>query len=114
MARLSEYEAKWVLAQVDDYIGTAYQPMTENMRTFMRRALEGFVPGKPLDTLKLELEAELNAPQGGVLLRMMNEAALYPPLTEAQIASIKRGLADAEAGRTFSHEEVMRRFGIKR
>jgi hypothetical protein len=112
IARLGDYEAKWVLAQVDDYLGTAYPPLTEETRAFMRRALASFVPGRPLNTRELEQEFGLSKEQRGMLVYLLDEAVRYPPLTEAQIAAIKRGLADIEAGRTFSHEEVMRHFGI--
>jgi len=35
-----------------------------------------------------------------------------PPLTPAQIASIERGLAQADAGRLIPHEEIMLEFGL--
>ncbi len=34
------------------------------------------------------------------------------PLSEEQIASVERGLADEKAGRVVSHEELRRRFGL--
>ena len=35
-----------------------------------------------------------------------NEAQLGSPLSAEQVASIRRGLEDVAAGRTFSHDEV--------
>lgn len=36
------------------------------------------------------------------------------PLTPEEIAHLREGVADLDAGRTTPHEEVLRRFGIAR
>ncbi len=55
-----------------------------------------------------QLIDEMHDDQAAVLLMDLER----PPLSEADHEAIARGLADSEAGRTFSEQEVMAEFGI--
>jgi predicted transcriptional regulator len=66
-------------------------------------------------TIKVEIDKEQDLP---ALKAVLNKMGLkfhieedddddWGDLSEAEIESIKAGLADSEAGRTYSHEDVM-------
>jgi predicted transcriptional regulator len=63
----------------------------------------------------LERVAELSEDEAAWLLAQLDDPgdlSSDAPLTDAQRASIRRGLADSAAGRVYDVEEVEREFGI--
>ncbi len=58
---------------------------------------------------------ELSDDEALALLHRLEDEAqeLLPPLTDEQLASVQRGLAQSERGEGIPHEEVLRRLGIR-
>lgn len=49
-----------------------------------------------------------------ILREMFQEPVSRPPVSSAELDSVRRGLEDLDAGRRVPHEEVKRRFGPQR
>lgn len=73
---------------------------TIQVRKTLKRKLEGLkiYPNETMDQL---------------LERLADSKIDYEPLSEKEIKGIEKGLADIKAGKTYTLEQIKRRFGVK-